>query len=109
MKSEKDIEIIESIKQLNLYGYGKYFNSFRNLYKKDKLPNVILLSGQKGLGKSTFAYHFINFLLSNNETDKYSYENFSINSDNNSFKLIQTNIDALNVLKDTNLFFSVTQ
>jgi len=89
MKSEKDIEIIESIKQLNLYGYGKYFNSFKNLYKKDKLPNVMLLSGQKGLGKSTFAYHFINFLLSNNETDKYSYENFSINSDNNSFKLIQ--------------------
>ena len=88
MKSN-DIEIIQPKKQLNLYGYKDYFNSFKTLYEKRQLPNVVLLSGQKGLGKSTFAYHFINFLLSINETHKYSLENLVINSNNSSFNLIQ--------------------
>ena len=37
--------------QLKLYGYKDYFYAFKNLYEKNKLPNVILLSGQKGIGK----------------------------------------------------------
>jgi DNA polymerase-3 subunit delta' len=45
-----------------------------------------LLSGSKGSGKATFAYHFINYLLSFNENDKYSIDNFSINPDNKSYK-----------------------
>ena len=49
--------------QLDLYGYEKYFNIFNKLYLKKKLPNTILLSGQKGIGKSTFAHHFINSLF----------------------------------------------
>ena len=70
---------------MNLFGFNNYFNSFAKLYKKNKLPNTILLSGQKGSGKATFAYHFINYLLSSNESDKYSLDNYSINSQNKSF------------------------
>ena len=49
----ENIEITEPIKQLHLFGYDNYFNSFVNLYKKKTLPNTILLNGQKGSGKST--------------------------------------------------------
>ena len=67
------MEILTSKSQLNLFGYNKLFNSFITLHKKNKLPNVMLLSGSKGLGKSTFAYHFINYLLSDKEENNYSY------------------------------------
>ena len=82
----KNLEIIPPINQLYLYGYEHYFNSFIKLYNKDKLPNVILLSGPKGSGKATFAYHFINFMLSDKEQDKYSVNNFFINPNNKSYK-----------------------
>ena len=72
MKNDhKNIDIIDPKNQLNLFGYEDYFNSFIKLYKRNKLPNVILLNGPKGIGKATFAYHFINYLLSNNEENKY--------------------------------------
>ena len=58
---------LEPKNQLTLYGYDKYFYSFKNLYKKNNLPNVILLSGPKGSGKSTFIYHFINYIFSKTE------------------------------------------
>ena len=86
------MEILTSKSQLNLFGYDKLFNSFITLHKKNKLPNVMLLSGSKGLGKSTFAYHFINYLLSNKEEDNYLVDNFKINPSNSSYKLIQNNI-----------------
>jgi len=86
------MEILTSKSQINLFGYDKLFNSFITLHKKNKLPNVMLLSGSKGLGKSTFAYHFINYLLSDKEENNYLVENFKINSSNSSYKLIQNNI-----------------
>jgi DNA polymerase-3 subunit delta' len=52
----------------------------------------MLLSGSKGLGKSTFAYHFINYLLSDKEESNYRVESFKINANNSSYKLIQNNI-----------------
>ena len=50
--------------QLKLYGLEDYLNELINLYDDKKLPNKILLSGQKGIGKCTLAYHLINFVLS---------------------------------------------
>ena len=79
-------EIFSSKNQLQLFGYDDYFNAFIKLFHKDKLPNTILLSGLKGSGKATFAYHFVNYLLSYKEQDKYSVNNFSINPDNKSYK-----------------------
>jgi len=65
--TNEDIEIVPAKNQLRLFGFEDYFNFFIKLYQKKELPNIILLSGPKGLGKSTFAYHIINYLLSNNE------------------------------------------
>ena len=86
MKNEsKNLEILPAKNQLQLYGYEYYFNTFAKLFKSNNLPNTILLTGQKGSGKSTFLYHFINFILSFNEENKYSLNNFKINPDNKSY------------------------
>ena len=69
----------DPINQLSLFGYENYFNSFIELYMKNKLSNVILLNGSKGIGKATFAYHFINSILSDKENCPYDFINFTIN------------------------------
>ena len=74
-----------------IYGMENFFNELVELYKQKKIPNKILLSGKKGSGKSTLAYHLINYILSENEDYKYNLENFSINKDNKSYKLLQNN------------------
>ena len=55
------------------------------------MPNKILLSGKKGIGKSTLAYHIINSILSCEEEEKYNLKKFTINKNNKSYKLLQTN------------------
>ena len=60
--------------QINLFEHKKIFNQLYKLSKNDTLPNKILLSGEKGIGKSTLAYHLINFVLSENEEHVYDYE-----------------------------------
>ena len=77
---------------MKLFGYESYFKFFIKLYEKKKLPNSILFSGLKGLGKATFAYHFINYLLSKNELNKYSINDFSINENNSTYKLLLSNV-----------------
>ena len=77
--------------QLNLFEHKEIFNDLSRLYKNDKLPSKILLSGEKGIGKSTLAYHLINFVLSEDQEKSYDYENNVINFENKSYKLIQNN------------------
>jgi len=77
--------------QLNLYGLDDYFQEFVELYNINKLPSKILLTGSKGIGKSTIAYHLINFVLSKNEDHPYDLTNYKINLENKSFKLLQNN------------------
>ena len=72
-----------------LFGMSKFFNEIITLHKQKKMPTKILLSGKKGLGKSTLAYHVINYILSTNEKFEYDSRKFIINKDNRSFKLLQ--------------------
>ena len=76
------------VNQLSLYGHNFEFFNFIELYKCQKLPNKILLSGEKGIGKSTLAYHIINYVLSIDEDHSYDLKNFKVNHDNKTFKLI---------------------
>lgn len=78
-------------RQLNLFGYEEHFTYFANLINKKKMPNVILFNGQKGLGKSTFVYHLVNYLLSQNEEESYNLKDFTISSENRSYKLLNSN------------------
>ena len=90
----RKLEIIDPKSQLNLYDFNDYFMHFVSIFRAGKLPNVILLSGPKGTGKATFAFHFINFILSNGEDNSYSLDKFKINKKNKSFNLIQNNIHS---------------
>ena len=74
-----------------LYALEGFFTEFTKLYNDKKIPNKILLTGKRGVGKSTLAYHVINYALSLNEEHKYDISKFYINKNNRSFKLIQNN------------------
>ena len=95
---------IGPIDQINLFEHHDSFNVLINLYLKDKLPNKILLSGEKGIGKCTIAYHLINYVLSSDEDYPYNLENFTINSENKSYKLTSnrssTNFNLIDVTDD---------
>ena len=77
--------------QLNLYNYNKYFLDLVNLYVDKKLPNKVIFSGKKGIGKATFAYHLINYIYSQNEELNYDLKNNKINSKNRSYSLLVNN------------------
>ena len=72
-----------------LFGMSYFFNQIMNLYDQKKMPNKILLNGKRGIGKSTLAYHVINYILSKSEDYKYNIEKFYINKENKSFRLVQ--------------------
>ncbi len=95
---------LNSSTQLNLYKHQEIFNHLSKLYLNNKLPNKILLSGEKGIGKATLGYHLINFVLSENEEHSYDVENNKINLENKSFKLIQNksnpNFNLIDVAED---------
>ena len=82
---------LEPSENTSIYGYKYFFNEIIELYNNGKMPNKILLSGKKGSGKSTFAYHLVNFFLSKDEELKYDLIKNKINSENKSYKLLQNN------------------
>ena len=79
---------LNPINQTNLFSLDNYLLEFVELYKKKKLPTKILLSGDKGLGKSTLAFHLVNYILSINEENPYIFKESKINPDNKSYKLV---------------------
>ena len=87
-----------------LFEHEPILNELIKLYKENKLPNKILLSGEKGIGKSTLGYHLVNFVLSENEEYSYNSEIFEINPENKSYKLLQNksnpNFNLVDVAED---------
>ena len=94
--------ILEPSNQTVLYGHENQLTSLLSLNKRNMLPNKILFSGEKGIGKSTLAFHLINYILSYEEDDSYDLKNFHINSENKSFKLIQNQSNPNFILIDVN-------
>ena len=101
---------LRASENIRLFGMKFFFNEITNLYKLKKMPTKILLSGKKGLGKSTLAYHIVNYILSENEEYRYDFTKYIINKENKSFKLVQNNthpnfylIDLLNDKKNIDI------
>ena len=94
-------------KNINLYGLRDDFDKIIKLHDQNKMPNKILLSGKKGLGKSTLAYHFINYIFSKNEESKYDVDNLIINNENKSYRLLNNkthpNFYLIDLFKDKNV------
>ncbi len=95
---------LEPINQTKLYGLDNYLHELIKLYKNNTYPNKILISGQKGIGKSTMAYHFINYILTLNEDNNYDLQNLTINTESSQFKTIlnnsNTNLISIDVSSD---------
>jgi DNA polymerase-3 subunit delta' len=75
--------------QKKLLGFNNLFNDFVKLLDNKKFPNKIIISGAKGIGKSTFAYHIINYIFSKNEKNSYNIKENKIHSENKSFNLLK--------------------
>jgi len=73
---------------LKLFSYNELFNHFVNLDINKKLPSRILLAGQEGIGKTSFALHLVNYFFSQNEITKYDVKNTIINKDSVSYNLV---------------------
>ena len=61
-----------------LFGMNNFFNEIITLYKENKMPTKILLSGKRGLGKSTLAYHVVNYILSSTEAFNITLKNLQL-------------------------------
>lgn len=91
---------LEPSRQLNLFSHKVEFHKLITLYKNNNLPNKILFSGEKGVGKCTLAYHLVNYILSSNEDFSYDLDNLKIISDNKSFRLVQNKSNPNFILVD---------
>ncbi len=94
---------LKPINQTKLFGLDKYINELISLDNSNILPNKILLSGPKGQGKSTLAYHFINYCLSKNEEFSYNTSTFEIDPKNHTFKTIVNKSNSNLILIDIDL------
>ena len=92
---------LSPINQTNLFSLDNYLLEFVELYKKKRLPTKILLSGDKGLGKSTLAFHLVNYILSINEENSYIIKESKINPENRSYKLAINGSNPNLLLVDT--------
>ena len=79
-------------KNNKIIGHNYLFHHLIELNQKNILPNKILLSGNKGIGKFLFSCHFVNYILSQDEEYKYILKNFEINNQNKSYLLFKKNI-----------------
>ena len=93
---------LEPNNQLKIFGLSRFISELIELYENNKFPNKLLLSGQKGIGKSTLAYHFINYVLSKDEVYKYNIDDFEINPNNHSFKTVLNKSNANLIVIDIN-------
>ena len=64
-----------NLEEKKILGFEGLFDKFISLYLKKNLPNKLIISGQKGIGKSSFSKKFINFILSKNLTNDYDTMN----------------------------------
>ena len=68
-----------------LYSHDDLFINLTSLFEKKKLPNKIIFNGSDGVGKATFIYHLINFILSNKEDYSYNVKAKEIDENNKSY------------------------
>ena len=90
--SFQNIEILNKF-QRYLYRHDDLFINLTNLFEKKKLPNKIIFNGSDGVGKATFIYHLINFILSNKEDYSYNAKAKEINENNKSYLDLINNIN----------------
>ena len=79
----------ETKNSLNLFGLKDNFRFISELYSKKNLPKVLMLTGNKGTGKSTIINHFLYSIF---DTDNYNKDTFSLSENSSFLKKFQNNI-----------------
>ena len=90
--SFQNIETLNKFQRF-LYGHDDLFINLTSLFEKKKLPNKVIFSGSDGVGKATFIYHLINFILSNKEDYSYNANAKEIDENNKSYLDLINNIN----------------
>ena len=90
--SLQNIETLNKFQRF-LYYHDDLFINLTNLFEKKKLPNKIIFNGSDGVGKATFIYHLINFILSNKEDFSYNVKAKEIDENNKSYLDLINNIN----------------
>ena len=87
-----------------LIGYDAKFLFFKDLEAKKKMPKVLLLSGEKGIGKFTFVNHYMHFYFDNTNYDITNFA-LSLNSQfhDQCVKSLFPNIYYLNCASSKNI------
>ncbi len=63
-------KFFEPKESLRLFEYNEKFEYFKDLILKNKLPKIILLTGEKGIGKSTFVNHIMHYYYDRQNYDQ---------------------------------------
>jgi DNA polymerase-3 subunit delta' len=90
--SFQNIETLNKFQRF-LHGHDQLFINLTSLFEKKKLPNKIIFNGSDGVGKATFIYHLINFILSNKENYSYNVNAKEIDENNKSYLDLINNIN----------------
>ena len=92
MIEKNKINILNPLNSLKLFGLKEYFSDFVKLFESKRLPKVILLTGEKGIGKFTLSFHLVNYIFSLNSKNSYDFQNQKINDQNHFYKSILSNV-----------------
>ena len=78
-------DYLNPINNFQLIGLENYFGILKDLLIKDKLPQVLMLTGKKGIGKFTLINHILHYYYDKSNYDEK--QNKFINSSfNKQFK-----------------------
>ncbi len=81
-------KIFDPKKSMQLFGLNEKFDFFKNLILKNNLPKVTLLTGEKGIGKSTLVNHIMYYLY---DKENYDEEKKLIIKESNFFSHFKNN------------------
>ena len=79
----------DSKNSLNLFGLNRNFDFLKDLFIRNKLPKVLMLSGKKGSGKSTIINHLMYYIF---DKVNYNLEKYEINSNTSFYSQFLNNI-----------------
>lgn len=81
-------EIFEPSKTNHLIGHTKNFNFLKDLLNSKKFPKVLMLTGEKGIGKHTLVNHLMHYYF---DKENYDEKDFRIIDDKSLFKNMYNN------------------
>ncbi len=76
---------------MSLFGLSEKFNFISKLYLKKNLPNVLMLTGNKGSGKSTLINHFLYSIF---DVKNYNKTLFNFSENSNFLNQFRNNINS---------------